>query len=270
MGPIDAGAAVETAQARRARRTRLAQVMADYFALQLRFADRMAHLTGTPIAEAVGLYTNFHKRFGFGAIGFGPSPKAWDRLVEGVAARPGLADRLDWTLRCYVEAPEDRPPAYLTAFGCFSCEAPDESGVVRIHFNNLDSADGVGPLSRAKMGARRAELAAMFGFLRAQHPRAQSVQGRSWLYHLDAYRRLFPAAYGDSRAPPLGPQRYNGASNWGQMIDHRGAIKPAPRDFMLGALADLDPAEPWRAFPLPALATAAPISLFHQAYGLDV
>ena len=190
-------------------------------------------------------------------------------MVEGIAARPALADRLDWTLRCYVEAPEDRPPAYLTPFGCFSCEAPDESGVVRIHFNNRDSADDIGPLSQAKMGARLAELKAMFGFLRAQYAGAKTVQGRSWLYHLDAYRRLFPTAYGDSRARPIGPQRYNGASNWGQMIDHRGAIKPAPREAMLSALADLDPAEAWRAFPLPALATTAPISLFYQAYGFD-
>ncbi|MDR3509464.1 MAG: hypothetical protein P4L64_16360, partial [Caulobacteraceae bacterium] len=144
---------------------------------------------------------------------------------------------------------------------------PDGAGMVRIHFNNRDSADGVSPLSAAKIGARRAELGAMFAFLRQTFPQARRVRGGSWLYNLEAYRRLFPPVYGQSRRIPEGAVRYSGTSSWGQMLDFRGAVRPVARDHMLAHLPDLTLEALWRAFPLRALRASAPIEAFYDFYG---
>lgn len=249
-------------------RAERAERLAGYFDLQLTFAARMAERADLPLAEAVSRFTNLHRRFGLGDIDVVPPSPAWaaylDRLV-----RLGAADeRLALTKAVYIRSPEDPPVAGRTAFGCFACDAPNADGVMRIHFYSRDSSDGVGPLDRRKGAVRTGELAAMFGFVRRAHPNAKSVLGGSWLYNLEAYRRLFPPAYGASRRLPETPSRLSGTSSWGQFLDHRDAFKPEPGRRFLEALDDLDPAAPTRCFPLPALRASAPIELFYAFYGL--
>ena len=109
----------------------------------------------------------------------------------------------------------------------------------------------------------------MFGFIRETWPEAISVQGGSWLYNLEAYRRLFPPAYGELRRPPSGPVRLGGTSSWGQFLDYREAVKPDLRAAFLRNIETLDVDAPWLAFPMPALRTVAPIELFYDLDGLE-
>ena len=85
-------------------------------------------------------------------------------------------------------------------------------------------------------------------------PAARTVQGGSWLYNLEAYRRLFPVA---SRRPvvrpPPGRVRLGGTSSWGQFLDYREAVKPDLRAAFLRNIETLDVDAPWRAW-----STAAP------------
>ena len=254
-------AALNRDSERRARAERLG----DYFALQLRFAEHMAARAAIPLAESLAYNTNLQRRFGLGDVELGPLPPEWLTYVAALEALASTEQRLDWTKTFYVTAPDDVPPPDRRAFSCFSCDPPDADGVVRIHFSNRDSADGIGPLSRAKMPRRLAELKAMFAFVRKTWPAARTVQGGSWLYNLDAYRRLFPAAYGESRSPPE-RVRLRGTSSWGQFLDHREAVKPDLRAAFLRNIATVDIAAPWRSFPLPALRVAAPIELFYDLY----
>jgi hypothetical protein len=136
--------------------------------------------------------------------------------------------------------------------------------VVRIHFVNKDN-DGLGPLHRSKIAHRRRELAHVFALVRERYPTAAQVRGISWLYHLDAYRRLFPPDYGAS-STPAARVRLCGLSSWGQFITHEGAIKPALRDSFLRRFPDMDIDAPWRSFPLPALVASAPIATFFKFY----
>ena len=106
-------------------------------------------------------------------------------------------------------------------FGCFSFEPPNE-GVIRIHFSPNDTQDGVGPLAHPKYSRRVAELADMFAFIRREHgTEAKFVAGGSWLYNLEAYRRLFPSAYIASLRINTTPSGLAGGSWWGQFVDHR-------------------------------------------------
>ena len=237
----------------------------DYFDLQLILAARLADRLGLAPAEAVARYTNFRKRFGL------DSPQGatnWAQFLHDFEAEDDAAARLDVAVRRHAQAPRDSLPSGQARFGCFACDAPLEGGVVRIHFTNRTGDPEVGPLAAARMDDRIAELTAMFAFVRGTWPEARSVLGGSWLYNLEAYRRLFPPAYGASAQVPEGPVRLNGSSSWGQVLDHRGRVKPAVRDHLLARLDSLDPDAPWRAFPLRALLANAPIEAFFGHYGV--
>ena len=242
--------------------------LAPYFDLQLRFAARLAEVGGPPLGEAVTWFTNLHRRFGLGIVRRDePVALLWRRFLDGLHEAPDHRARLAWTLECHAAAPPEQPPPGQHRFGCFACDAPDEAGTLKLHFTNADG-DGVSPLAEARMARRRAELTAMFAFVAAHHPDAASVRGTSWLYHLEAYRRLYPPGYAASRRPPDRPLHFHGSSSWGQFLDHRGGIKPAARDRLLANLADLRPDRLREAFPLPALLVTAPIDDFLRHYGI--
>ena len=73
----------------------------------------------------------------------------------------------------------------------------------------------------------------MFTYVQQTYAHATAVRGGSWLYHLEAYRRLFPPVYGDSREVLEGISHFQGTSSWGQFLDHREGVKPALREQFL-------------------------------------
>jgi len=237
-----------------------------YLDLQLRFAEVLAQRTGRPLGETVALYTNFHRRFGLGLVRGVPATAAWAHYAARLEALPDHAARLAWTVDFQRGALETPPPGEHR-FGCFACDPPDPAGEVSIHFSNLDR-DRQSPLADGKVEQRRDELRALFAFLREAYPAAIAVRGGSWLYHLEAYRRLFPAAYVATRRPPERPLSLQGYSSWGQFLDHRGRVRARPRDAFLANLSRLDPQRVGVAFPLPALAATGLIGGFYLCYGL--
>jgi hypothetical protein len=109
---------------------------------------------------------------------------------------------------------------------------------------------------------RRAELRALTTDLRQRHPDARQVRGRSWLYNLDAYKRLFPAEYVASIRRPTSAVNLTGSSTWGQVLDYRGRVKVAVRDHVLSHLSLTMLETPWQAFPLAALVAGGPVQCF--------
>ncbi|WP_309643587.1 hypothetical protein [Phenylobacterium sp.] len=245
-------------------RAERAEAFRDYYALQLRFAEAVAERGGQPLGEAARRFTNLHRRLALGNVTEEPPGPGWLRFAERLEALPRGQARLDWTMAELAAAPDEPGHASQIQFGCFSYEPPKE-GVVRIHFSNRDSADGAGPLAQAKTLARRSELTRMFAHLKRLHPEAKTIAGASWLYHTQAYRRLFPADYAASRTE-AGEVRLNGTSSWGQFLTHSGAVKPALRDAFLANLDRLDPDAPWLIFPLRPLLTNAPAETFYAFY----
>ena len=250
-------------------RAERAERLADYFELQLRLARRMAELTGAPLGEMALRHTNFHRRLGLGVWRDGPPADGWAAYAGRLETLGELATQAAWTVEAYRWAPDEiLPHPGQFGFGCFAHEPPGEGGVVRIHFNNADTdADG-GPLATAKIGRRREELTRLFAHVAHGSPPDALIRGGSWLYHLEAYRRLFPPAYVDSRAPYTRPIALRGTATWGQVIDSRERIRPDIRDAVLANLPRLDPEAPWRAFPFQMLAVKAPLSAFLEFYGV--
>lgn len=249
---------------RRARAERLT----GYFALQLSLARRMAELTGEPLGAMALRYTNLHRRFGFGRW-TGAAAPGWHAYAHALDAAKDPQAELDLTLQTFLAGDEAvGHEAGRIAFGCFACEQPKPDGSVNIHFLNLDTDEAGGPLAAGKLDRRQAEIAAMVRHLRAQAPEVTHIRGKSWLYHLPAYRRIFPPAYADSRRPHDGPVTLHGNGLWGQTIDSWERVRPEVSDAITAALPAMDPAAPWRVFPLQGLATEAPIAAFDAFYGL--
>lgn len=240
-----------------------------YVSLQTRFAERMAEVSGLPLSETLLRFTNFHRRMGFGTPATAVPPPAWRAMIDGALKRDH-DDRVDHILETM--RPYGDGAAVLLAgrvqFGCFACEPPDAEGMVRIHFGNRVANADVGPLHSSRIEERRAELRAMFAWLAREHPSARRVDGGSWLYNLEAYRRLFPAEFAASRSPRNGPPYLHGMSIWGQFMDFRARIRPDVRDAFLVALPNLKADAPHLVFPYQALFTTAPFASFRREYGV--
>jgi hypothetical protein len=120
------------------------------------------------------------------------------------------------------------------------------------------------PLAFASHAARMSELRAIFSHVRRTERSVTSVRGVSWLYNLDAYKRLFPRLYGASVQMPWFPLHMTGSSTWGQVLNWRQEVEPAMRDAVLTRLAGMKVNAPWEVFPHRALVAKCEIGHFYD------
>ena len=161
-----------------------------FFDLQLQFAHRVTALSGLPLARALLEYTNLYIRFGLGRD-FDPAHPTWREYLAGLQ---DADDTREWTYRFYLRRPDAMAaPAIVATFGCFSYSRLSGDRI-RLHFENADT-DGHSSLGIDRLGQRLADLAALFEHVKRTLGQPLQVVGASWLYNLDAYRRLFPIPY---------------------------------------------------------------------------
>lgn len=221
----------------------------DYFDLQLRFAARHAALSGLPFTEAIDRCTNLRRRLGL----WGPAGDAgWAAFlarVQGCSEQAGI-------LRMAMAAHDSAPRRSPSPFGCFTYDPPDALGTLRLHFMPEQRHRQTSPLAGSSLPERRAELRTLFATVRRLHPGVIQVRGLSWLYHVQAYKGLFPPAYVASLALPAGPVSMTGSSTWGQVLDYRQRLKPGIAERVLAGLDASTLDAPWLAFPLLPLTAA--------------
>jgi hypothetical protein len=248
-----------------------AEISRGFFGVQLDYADALAAKACMPVNDAIIWQTNFHRLFAYGNLAKMGPDREFVALVGEAAAIRDPAARLDLLIAAYAGRPFDPWPSDRFPFGrCFACEAPSEDGVVRIHFRHRYQNDAAGPLHASNIAQRRADLAEMFGFVARRWPETKAVNGASWLYNTEGYRRLFPKEFADSRTPLVGPRPIHGLSTWGQFLDFRGAVKPPIVETFKQNLKSLDPSQPWLVFPYPVLKTIAPFEAFRREYGVRI
>jgi hypothetical protein len=117
------------------------------------------------------------------------------------------------------------------------------------------------------MGQRSAELKRMFAYIKQEVNDPTSVIGASWLYNLEAYRRLFPPAY--LATAQVGSHDFPYLPLWGQFIDHRGRVKEDLAAQFLECLDrqhDLSGIEKY--FPYQVLHLESSDQDFYQFYGV--
>ncbi|WP_028224327.1 hypothetical protein [Paraburkholderia ferrariae] len=229
-----------------------------FFDLQVRFALAAVRIAGVPLERALLDYTNLYVRFGAGRE-FDPEHPLWAGYLEGVGA---ARDVVAWTWQYLQQCPMHLgAPRVVASRGCFSYE-PAGEGAVRLHFDGRIPGDA-SPLAAAQALVRRGELRALFALLR-EHAGGTDplVYGTSWLYNLDAYRRLFPAAYLTGAQPVA---RLRALSLWGQCVDRHGRLRVAVADEIMKRASRLGKGDGLEAcFPLQALAVMAPAPVFYE------
>jgi hypothetical protein len=227
-----------------------------FFDLQLRFAHKVTGLSGLPLGRALFGYTNLYVRFGLGRD-FDPAHPIWREYLAGL---PGTNDIHEWTYRFYLkQSGEMSGPAVVATFGCFSYSR-SSGDRIRLHFQNAET-DGRSSLGIERFGQRLADLAALFKHVKRTLPQPLQVAGASWLYNLDAYRRLFPAPY-LATAHVLG-HRFQHMPLWGQFLNRYGEVKESmTRQFLerLERQSSVDRLD--QCFPFPVLAVEAPVLEF--------
>ena len=135
-------------------------------------------------------YTNLYIRFGLGRD-FSPANPIWQEYLAGLRDTDSPCE---WTYRFYLTRPRDvAAPGIVATLGCFAY-ALLKDGRIRLHFLNAET-DGHPPLGSERRGRRVADMTALFAHVKRTLHEPPRVIGASWLYNLQAYRRLFPESY---------------------------------------------------------------------------
>ena len=233
-----------------------------FFDLQLQFAHKVTLLSGLPLARALLEYTNLYARFGLGRD-FDPAHPIWREYLAGLQ---GANDGREWTYRFYLTRPEALgAPHVVASCGCFSY-APLSGGRIRLHFRNAET-DGHAPLGIERRGQRLADLAALFGHVKRTRRQPLRVVGASWLYNLEAYRRLFPVSY--LATAHVIDRRFQHMPLWGQFLDRYGEIRKSVTSQFLERLerqSSLDSLD--QCFPFQVLSVEASVTEFYDFYGI--
>lgn len=233
-----------------------------FFDLQLQFAETVAALSGMPRPRVLLEYTNLYIRFGLGRE-FDPAHPGWTEYLAGLRE---ATDGREWTYRFYSRRPDGlAAPALVATFGCFSYSRPGPDRI-RLHFQNADPP-GLSPLGAERQGQRLADLAALFAHVKRTERATLRVVGASWLYNLDAYRRLFPTRY--LATARILRDRFRHMPLWGQFVDRDRELKPDMARRLLDRLAlqsSLDGLD--ECFPFSVLSLEAPVADFYERYAV--
>lgn len=232
-----------------------------FFDLQLQFARKVAALSGLPLARVLLEYTNLYIRFGLGRA-FDPAHPTWQEYLAGLEDTNDIGE---WTYRFYARRPDAMAaPGVVATFGCFAY-ARLSGERIRLHFQNAEP-DGHSPLAIERVGERLVELAALFGHVKRTLPQPLRVVGASWLYNLDAYRRLFPISY--LATAQVTAHRFQHMPLWGQFLDRHGAVRESmTRQFRerVEGQSNLDRLE--QCFPFRVLSVGASVQDFYDFHG---
>jgi hypothetical protein len=175
-------------------------------------------------------------------------------------------NRIEWAYQFYLarwRPGEERP------FGCFRYDFVPEGTGIRVHFSNRDGS-GLGALSRARQAVRLEELRAMFAAIARDYPEATRVRGNSWLYGLEAYRRLYPPAFCQTIIPSRIESEFQYLALWGQFLNHEGQVKRTLAEEFLERIERARTiGELAAAFPYRVYGVGCDIEHFYDFYGID-
>jgi hypothetical protein len=155
-------------------------------------------------------------------------------------------------------------------YGCFSYMQNPNDGIVDIHFSNAEF-DEKGPLQFANIEHRLHELHDMFAAIKREHPDATEVRGNSWLYNVDAYKRLFPDNYTSTLGEDLRDHSLATGRAWGQFADNKLGLKEdVAAQFLknIQALEEITPDSVRSALPYHILQALGSIEDFYKKYAI--
>lgn len=218
----------------------------------------MSEMKNIPLSEALFNYTMYYRRLGISGERNINNPE-WISFVEKINIQDPVDIFYDLYTKRKLEAGEEKH----SRFGDFNYEIEGEE--VHIHFSPNQKAE-IGSLKKEVVPNRIKELTEMFQEIKEKYPNAKTVNGSSWLYNFESYKRLFPHEY--SQNTEISKLCLQGGSGWGQFVRANGELNEERIEEFYKNLEKLDPGKPWEVFPLQALKVKAPIERFYEFYQL--
>lgn len=233
-----------------------------FFELQLVLAQKIADLSQQPLDQVLLRFTAFYRIFGLDWT-LDPANPVWQAYLQGLNQ---TSDQADFTYQFYLQRYPTIPKfSDEEHWGCFAYGYNPETRTIRFHFSDEDTSP-YGPLSHHRIDARKAELRLMFQQIHQRHPAAMLVQGGSWLYNWESYRRIFPPAFGQSAKIQTMPGLY-GRALWSQFLRRGWSIHQETMSLFIQRVARLERVEDYPAcFPYHVLLTEASIQQFYDFY----
>lgn len=235
-----------------------------FFELQLVFGQKIADVSHQSLDQAILRFTALYRILGLD-WSLDPTNPVWQKYIQGLQK---ASEKVDFTHQFYLQ----RYPAIPKFtdeehWGCFAYEYNPEIRAVHLHFSDQDTSM-YGPLSHHRIDVRASELRAMFQQIKQRHPDAVLVQGGSWLYNWESYRRLFPPAFGQS-AQKENLFTLTGRNIWGQFLRRNGSVHQETMSLFLGRVNKLKRAEDYpQCFPYANVKTKTAIQLFYEFYAV--
>ncbi len=212
----------------------------DFFKLQFQFADKLAAKIGTSVHHALFNYTTIPVSFELSDLQ-NPTDVVWASYLNGLAH---ATDTIEWTYEFYLKHKYDDPTPTCgefrghRLFGSFYYVLR-VGHVVRPGFiNRKDNVSSMSSLSQDRMGETMNDLAAMFHSLTNEVTDVNVIEGNSWLYNLEAYRRVFPPEYTLDMQENDDPD-FQYLMIWGQFLDKDGGVKTSLASEFLSRVEDL-------------------------------
>ena len=232
-----------------------------FFDLQLTFARRVAAKFDLSLAHTLSDYTTFTKILG---------REGWAEYMAGLTQ---TADATTWTYEWYRlhQQPDPTPDDSMyngqPLFGCFSF-AVRGTTIIRPLFIKND-LPGLHPLSAGRAAVRQSELQRMLAYIHKHVPTVRTVAGNSWLYNLEAYRRLYPSTYTSSMAINTDDE-FQFLALWGQCFGNDWEVKDAVATELFRRVDTLnDLTNLHTCFPYPVLQPRCPIHEFYAFYSVE-
>jgi hypothetical protein len=230
-----------------------------YFAVQRRFAEQWAAVATVPIETAYLECTTWYLQAAGLGREFDPDHPTWRQFVAEVQAS---ADPDGVVHAAALQNEPDVPPGPVLDW---SWEADEQC--VRLHFFPQRSPEGH-PLARRHLPERQREFRDLVRRAALEHPDAAWLRGRSWLYSIEAYRRIFPDVF-IAALEPLEPDLQFLAC-WGQLLDGAWRTRTDVASVLLrGVEVASTTDELEAAFPHPMLQSRVPLSLVVAQVALE-
>jgi hypothetical protein len=237
----------------------------EFFTLIYKYALKYSEISNEDILEVILNRTPFYYAIGNHSWETDNQSKLWLEYVQGI--KEGKSpDTLAYEM--YMSHLEEYPN--MKYFGCFRYHyVIDKEGdpVVKLHFENYDKSP-YGPLSKERKDYRIKDLKEMFSDIKKKHPDTQYVQGGSWLYNYESYKRLFPKTY--TTDMPIGKKVNTSVFViWGPFVNSEGQLKEdMVNDFLKKIETAKTTEELLDAFPLKGYFPKGKIEDFYTFYGI--
>ena len=229
-----------------------------FIEIQIRFAERLAALSKSGLDEVLEQQTVFRQILGMPYGDAIREQPLWQEFVGGLQQQ---VDKVEWAYNFHLNHLPQPRKSDSVRFGCFYYDDHFRP-TIRLHFGNPTNGS---VLNKELMETRQSELRSLFRYIRQHHPEAERVQGSSWLYNIEAYRRLFPPKYVET-AKPVG-YAAGFFSLWGQFLRGDRSIRSKLATHFLGCLAEQNTVDGCMGcFPYQVLRPECAIELFYRFY----